>query len=76
MKQGALSVELTRKTAPWAFERGEPYRTIASLELMGTLVGLTVLASTEGQAQGNKGSGEGDQGEEAQDASDARGLEG
>ena len=34
-----FSLELTRKTAPWAFERGEPYRTIASLELMGTLVG-------------------------------------
>ena len=38
-----FSLELTRKTAPWAFERGEPYRTIASLELMGTLVGLMVL---------------------------------
>ena len=34
---------LTRSPAPWAFARGEPFRTIASLELLGTLVGLMVL---------------------------------
>ena len=38
-----FSVQLTRSTAPWAFARGEPFRTIASLELLGTLVGLMVL---------------------------------
>jgi hypothetical protein len=38
-----FSVALTRKTAPWAFARGEPFRTIASLELLGSLVGLMVL---------------------------------
>ena len=38
-----FSVQLTRATAPWAFARGEPFRTIASLELLGTLVGLVVL---------------------------------
>ena len=38
-----FSIALTRATAPWAFERGEPFRTIASLELMATLVGLMIL---------------------------------
>ena len=38
-----FSVELTRATASWAFSRGEPFRTIAALELMGTLVSLVVL---------------------------------
>ena len=38
-----FSVELTRATAPWAFARGDPFRTIASLELIGVLIGLVVL---------------------------------
>ena len=38
-----FSLELTRATAPWAFVRGEPSRTIASLELLGSSVGLMVL---------------------------------
>ena len=38
-----FSVTLTRATAPWAFARGEPFRTIASLELLRTLVSLVVL---------------------------------
>ena len=33
-----FSVGLTRATAPWAFARGEPFRTIAALELFGTLL--------------------------------------
>ena len=40
-----FSVELSRATAPWAFSRGEPYRTIAALELYGTL--LCVLAFSD-----------------------------
>ena len=32
-----------RATAPWAYARGEPFRTIAALELLGTLVSLVVL---------------------------------
>ena len=42
------SEKLTRATAPWAFERGEPFRTIATLELLGVLVG--VMALTDGLA--------------------------
>ena len=38
-----FSVVLTRVNAPWAFARGEPFRTIASLELLGALVGVMVL---------------------------------
>ena len=44
-----FSLELTRKTAPWAFERGEPFRTIASLELIASLVGLMILVPQEVQ---------------------------
>ena len=36
-------MRLTRRNAPWAFARGEPFRTIASLELMGALLGVMVL---------------------------------
>ena len=43
-KQAAWFAEqLTRAEAPWAFERGEPFRTIASLELLGVLVGVMTL---------------------------------
>ena len=38
-----FSLTLTRATAPWAYSRGEPFRTIAALELLGTLVSLVVL---------------------------------
>ena len=38
-----FSVKLTRQNAAWAFARGEPFRTIASLELLGALVGVMVL---------------------------------
>ena len=44
-----FSLQLTRSTAPWAFARGEPFRVVASLELLGTLIGLMVLVP-EGEA--------------------------
>ena len=34
-----FAVQLNRRNAPWAFSRGEAIRTIASLELLGVLVG-------------------------------------
>ena len=40
-------LKLTRQTAPWAFAKGEPFRTIASLELLGTLMGLLLLLDKE-----------------------------
>ena len=42
-----FSVRLIRRKAPWAFFRGEVFRTIASLELLGILVGIMVLLPTE-----------------------------
>ena len=42
-----FAVRLTRKNAAWAFARGEPFRTIASLELLGALVGVMVLLPTK-----------------------------
>lgn len=39
-----FSVELTRRTAPWAYLKGEPFRAIASLELMGVLTAVMVFA--------------------------------
>ena len=38
-----FSLTLTRATAPWAYARGDPFRTIAALELFGVLVSLVVL---------------------------------
>ena len=38
-----FSVSLNRRNAPWAFMKGETFRVIASLELLGALVGLMVL---------------------------------
>ena len=48
-----FSVELSRATAPWAFSRGEPYRSIAALELFATLMCVVLFspkwpASTRG----------------------------
>ena len=40
-----FSLTLTRKTAPWAFSRGEPFRTIAALELFASLVSLMVFGN-------------------------------
>lgn len=36
---------VTRKTALWAFQKGELFRSIASLELVASLIGLMVLLS-------------------------------
>ena len=38
-----FACSLDRNNAPWAFHRGEAFRTIASLELLGALVGVMVL---------------------------------
>ena len=37
------SVELSRRTAPWAYARGEPFRAIAALELLASLLCLKLL---------------------------------
>ena len=42
-----FSLTLTRATAPWAYARGDPFRTIASLELLGSLVSLVLLVPVE-----------------------------
>lgn len=38
-----FATTLNRRNAPWAFARGEAFRTIASLELLGALVSVMVL---------------------------------
>ena len=38
-----FAVSLNRRNAPWAFSKGEAFRTIASLELLGALVSVMVL---------------------------------
>ena len=43
MKAKWFAVKLNRRNAPWAFARGEAFRTIASLELLGVLVSVMVL---------------------------------
>ena len=40
-----FSVELTKDTAPWAYERdGQPFRVIAALEAMASLVSFVLFA--------------------------------
>lgn len=39
-----FSVELTRRTAPWAYVKGDPFRTISSLELIAVLTAVMLLA--------------------------------
>ena len=48
-------VKLSKHTAPWAFEKGEPFRAIASLELLGSLLGVMLLVDENGRAQGSHG---------------------
>ena len=38
-----FAVSLNRRNAPWAFARVEPFRVVASLELLAALVGVMVL---------------------------------
>ncbi|CAJ1332305.1 unnamed protein product [Effrenium voratum] len=38
-----FSLKLTRKTAPWAYVKGEPFRVIASLELIATTVAVCIF---------------------------------
>ena len=40
-------VELTKASAPWAFSRGEPYRSIAALEVFATLMCVVLFSSEE-----------------------------
>ena len=40
-----FAVTLTRANAAWAFSKGEPFRTIASLELFGTLLCVMIFSS-------------------------------
>ena len=49
-----FSVELNKTSAPWAFSRGEPFRTIASLELFATL--LCIVAFGDQWPRGAGGS--------------------
>ena len=43
-----FACKLDQRNAPWAFARGEPFRVISSLELLGVLVGvMTLLPESE-----------------------------
>lgn len=46
-----FSVRLTRKSAPWAYLRGDPFRSIASLELVAVLISVILFG------RGSKASG-------------------
>ena len=47
-----FQLELTRRNAPWAFGRGEPFRLIASLELFASLLSLMVFEDGIGEDAG------------------------
>ena len=49
-----FAISLNRRNAPWAFTKGEAFRTIASLELLGVLVGVMLLI-TEDELRDRRG---------------------
>ena len=42
-----FAVSLDRGNAPWAFSRGEPFRTIAAIELFASLISFMLFAGSE-----------------------------
>ena len=42
-----FSIKVTRQNFPWVFARGEPFRLIASLELLGTLLCWMVFGGSD-----------------------------
>ena len=48
-----FSVDLCKRTAPWAFTRGEPFRTIAALEMFATL--MCIIAFGDKWSAGDAG---------------------
>ena len=50
-----FSMQLTRKNAPWAFLKGEPFRNISSLELMAVLVAV-IFFGGDSKKFGSRGS--------------------
>ena len=48
-----FAIALTPLSAPWAFARGEPYKAVAALELLATVMGLMLFspAIPEGEVQ-------------------------
>jgi hypothetical protein len=39
-----FSLKLDRRTAPWAYARGEPFRSVVELELFATLLSFVVVS--------------------------------
>ena len=48
-----FSVQLTKVSAPWAFSKGEPFRTIAALELLGALLAFMLFKDGAPWLQGS-----------------------
>ena len=48
MKARWFLLKLSRANAPWAFCKGEPFRTIAALEMLGSLLGIMLLLDEKG----------------------------
>ena len=42
-----FKLHLDRESASWAYAKGEPFKTIASLELLGTLMGVMLLLEAD-----------------------------
>ena len=50
-----FSQVLKREEVPWAFAKGEPFRVVASLELLAVVFGLVLLVDTAGRDGGRLG---------------------
>ena len=46
-------LKLDRGSAPWAFAKGEPFRTISPLEMLGTLMAIMLFLEGEGTGEEN-----------------------
>ena len=49
-----FAVTLDRTNAPWAFYKGEPYRSISALELLGSTIGLVAFSQLDAPTTGRK----------------------
>ena len=50
-----FSIRLDEKSAPWAYAKGMPSRTISTLELLASTIGLVLLAPAGMGAEGSSG---------------------
>ena len=49
-----FAIRLTSETAPWAYAKGEPFKAVAALELLATVISLMVFAPKDRSTAGHR----------------------